>query len=57
MIMGRIWCIQTGFSFETVGQTIHWLHKTDFKPVRNHNRFFSFVFNKLKLVSETDQTA
>ena len=38
--LGRIWCIQTGFSFETVCQTIHLLHKTGFKPVRNHNRFF-----------------
>ena len=45
------------FQFRTVCQTIHLLHKTVFKPVRNHNRFFSFVFNKLKLVSETDQTA
>ena len=53
LILGRIWWIQTGFSFETVCQTIHLLHKTGSKP----ESFFSFVFNKLKLVSETDQTA
>ena len=51
LCVGRIWCIQTGFSFETVCQTIHLLHKTGFKPVRNHNRFFHLFSTNWNIVS------
>jgi hypothetical protein len=38
-------------------QTIHLLHKTGLKPIRNHNRFFHLFSTNWNLFSETDQTA